>query len=88
MAPYHGALVQLQKKARILSERSLVFQFSGLLFSGSFKGDKKKVLYFEQEDSSLFANPGLSDKALILRCMESFHHSTGTIKRFKLTVQF
>ena len=60
MAPYHDALVQLQMKARILSERSLVFQFSGL--SGSFKCDKKKVLYFEQEDLSLFANPGLSDK--------------------------
>ena len=75
-------------KARILPERSLVFQFSGLLFSGSFKCDKKKVLYFEQEDSSLFTNRGFSDKALILRCTESFDHSTGKIKRFQLTEKF
>ena len=50
-------------KARILPERGLVSQFSGLLFSGSFKCDKKKVLYFEQDDSSLFTNRGFSDKA-------------------------
>ena len=56
MAPYDGAHVQLQMKARILPERSLVFQFSGLLLSGSFNCDKKKVVYFEQEDSSLFTN--------------------------------
>jgi len=80
MAPYDGAHVHFQMKARILPELSLVFQFSGLLFSGSFKCDEKKVLYFEQEGSRLFANPGFyTDKALILHCMESFDHSTGKI---------
>ena len=64
-------------KARILPERSLVFQFSGLLLSGSFNCDKRKVLYFEQEDSSLFTN---CDKAHdLLHSMENFDHSTGKI---------
>ena len=46
IAPYDGALVQLQITARILSERSLVFQFSDLLFSRSFKCDKIERRYF------------------------------------------
>ena len=58
MALYDSALVQFQITARILSERSLVFQFSDLLFSGSCKCDKKKALYFEQEGSSLCINGG------------------------------
>ena len=75
-----GAVVQLQITARILSERSLVFQLTDLLFSRSFKCDKKKVLYFEQEGSSLCIYPGLSDKVLILHCLKSFDHSsTGKI---------
>ena len=45
--------------ARILQERGLVFQFSGLLTSGSFHCDEKKVLYFEQKGSSPCTNPGL-----------------------------
>ena len=79
MAPYDGAHVHFQMKSRILPELSLVFQFSGLLLSESFKCDKKKVIYFEQEGSRLFTSPGLSYKALILRCMESFDHSAGKI---------
>ena len=35
MAPYGGAHVHFQMKARILPELSLVFQYSGLLLSGS-----------------------------------------------------
>ena len=35
MAPCGGAHVHFQMKARILAELSLVFQYSGLLFSGS-----------------------------------------------------
>ena len=56
------AFVQLQIEsecARILHECGLVFQFSGLLTSGSFIYDEKKVLYFEQKGSSLCTNPGL-----------------------------
>ena len=49
MVAYDGAL---QMKARILPERSLVFQFSDFLLSGSFKCDKKKVLNLEQEGLS------------------------------------
>jgi len=62
MAPDDGAFVELQIEsecARILQERGLVFQFSGLLTSGSFNYDEKKVLYFEQKGSSLCTNPGL-----------------------------
>ena len=53
MAPDNGAFfVQLQIEsecARFLPESGLVFQFSGLLTSGSFSCDEKKVLYLEQK---------------------------------------
>ena len=60
-----------------MPERNMVFQFSGLLFYGSFKSDKKEAIYFELEGSRLCINSGLSDKALILDCMERFDHSAG-----------
>ena len=63
MAPDNEAFfVQLQIEsecARILLQSGLVFQFSGLLTSGSFNCDEKKVLYFEQKGSSPCINPGL-----------------------------
>ena len=64
MASANGALVnnnaQLRIEcARILQERGLVFQFSGLLTSASFNCDEKKVLYLEQKGSSPCTNPGL-----------------------------
>ena len=62
--------------ARILQERGVIFQFSGLLTSESFNSDEKKVLYFEQKGSSL-QTLVYDDKALILYCMENFDQSTG-----------
>ena len=63
MAPDNGAFfVQLQIEsecARILQQSGLVFQFSGLLTSGSFNCDEKKVLYSEQKGSSPCTNPSL-----------------------------
>ena len=57
MSPDNGALVNnVQLKiecAKILQERSLVFQISGSLTSGSFNCDKKKVLYFEHKLQSM-----------------------------------
>ena len=58
MAPHNGAHVndvqlQIEKCAKILQERSLVFHISGLLTSGSFNCDKKKVLYFEHKPQSM-----------------------------------
>ena len=43
----------IRECARILQERGLVFQFSGLVTCGSFNCDEKKVLYFQQKGSSL-----------------------------------
>ena len=61
MAPDNGAHVnnvqlQIEKCAKILQERSLVFHISGLLTSGSFNCDKKKVLYFEHKPQSMSQN--------------------------------
>ena len=73
MARDNGALVdnvQLQIEcAKILQERSLVFQISGLLTSGSFNCGKKKVLYFEQNGSSLLlcVETPVNDVKMILR---------------------
>ena len=68
MAPDNGALVNnvqlLIEIARILQKRGLVFQFCGLLPSGSFNCDKKKVFYCEEKGSRLCTNPSLNDLAL------------------------
>ena len=57
MAPDNGALVNnvqlLIEIARILQKRGLVFQFCGLLTSGSFNCDKKKVFYCAEKPQSM-----------------------------------
>ena len=63
MAPYDGGLVHQQKQ-----ECGFVFQFIGLLYSGS----KGRVLQFKQEDSILCPDPGDLDGQYI-------DHRTGSI---------
>ena len=64
----------------ILQERSLVFQIGGLLTSGTFNCDKKKVLYFEQKGARQAqgcVQIPVNDVKMILYWMEKFRQSTG-----------
>ena len=60
----------------ILQERSLVFQIGGLLTSGTFNCDKKKVLYFEQKGARQAQGRvqiPVNDVKMILHWVERFH---------------
>ena len=78
MAPDDGH-VHFQMKARILPELSLVFQFSGLLFFGSFKCDKGRYFILNKKAQDCLQTVALVTKHMTLHSMESFDHSTGKI---------
>ena len=63
MAPDNGVFLFNFKSNRngqgFCNKAAWSLWFSGLLTSGSFNCDEKKVLYFEQKGSSPCTNPGL-----------------------------